>query len=323
MLKHNDRSTGLDYMEATFSYLALQRWYDIDSAKVFNLLSTANQCWSTCRAHHLHLQHCQDEPWFRPGSPQVHYSWETHVCGVCRSIKLTSLRDASEHIAIPSFGQLFCAPIKDDWGHQGCELLLIYDQNVLHDSLFISHQNGMSYYSQLFHCSTSVERVGLNCKVEYTDANPEILPGSHNIWDQYMECDLGETFLGRVPSSPIIYFRCTPANHILQFPDHLPSGKTILIFSNRCEKRQQWILCPQVHEYALLIPPTYKDLHHWAECVERFILVVKQTNIVHIVPGGAIVGPAHLVQGNAASARIDSIWLVDNLADLDTYGTVY
>jgi len=42
MLKHNDRCTGLDYMEETLSYLALQGWYDIDSAKVFNLLSAAD-----------------------------------------------------------------------------------------------------------------------------------------------------------------------------------------------------------------------------------------------------------------------------------------
>ena len=43
MLKHNDRCTGLDYMEETLSYLALQGWYDIDSAKVFNLLSAAHK----------------------------------------------------------------------------------------------------------------------------------------------------------------------------------------------------------------------------------------------------------------------------------------
>jgi len=35
MLKYNDRCTGLDYMEKTLSYLALQGWYDMDSAKVF------------------------------------------------------------------------------------------------------------------------------------------------------------------------------------------------------------------------------------------------------------------------------------------------
>jgi len=43
MLKHNDRCTGLDYMEETLSYLALQGWYDIDSAKIVNLLSAANK----------------------------------------------------------------------------------------------------------------------------------------------------------------------------------------------------------------------------------------------------------------------------------------
>jgi len=36
MLKHNDQCTGLDYMEETLSYLALQGWYNIDWAKVFN-----------------------------------------------------------------------------------------------------------------------------------------------------------------------------------------------------------------------------------------------------------------------------------------------
>jgi len=35
MLKLNDRCTVLDYMEETLSDLALQDWYDIDSAKVF------------------------------------------------------------------------------------------------------------------------------------------------------------------------------------------------------------------------------------------------------------------------------------------------
>jgi len=43
MLKHNDWCTVLDYMEETLSYLALQGWYDIDSAKVFNLLSAADK----------------------------------------------------------------------------------------------------------------------------------------------------------------------------------------------------------------------------------------------------------------------------------------
>jgi len=74
----------------------------------------------------------------------------------------------------------------------------------------------------------------------------------------------------------------------------------------------------------VVIPTKYNDPHGWAASVGGFILVVKQTDKMHIVPFGAIVGPAHLVQeNNAASDRINSIWLVNNHVDLDTYWTVY
>ena len=73
----------------------------------------------------------------------------------------------------------------------------------------------------------------------------------------------------------------------------------------------------------MVIPKKYKDLHGWADCVDGFIRVVKQTNQMHIVPIGAIVGPAYLVLENAALGSMDSVWLVYNHVDLDTYWTVY
>jgi len=74
----------------------------------------------------------------------------------------------------------------------------------------------------------------------------------------------------------------------------------------------------------VVIPTKYKDPQGWANCVDGFIRVVKQTDKMHIVPVGVIVGPAHLVRENhAASDRIDSVWLVNNHVDLDTYWTVY
>jgi len=73
----------------------------------------------------------------------------------------------------------------------------------------------------------------------------------------------------------------------------------------------------------VVIPTKYKDPHGWADCVDRFIRVVKQTDKMHIVPVGAIIEPAHLVRENAASDRINSVWLVNNHVDLDTYWTVY
>ena len=44
---------------------------------------------------------------------------------------------------------------------------------------------------------------------------------------------------------------------------------------------------------------------------------------MHIVLVGAIVRLAHVVLENAASGSIDSIWLVHNHVDLDTYWTVH
>jgi len=77
-------------MEETLSYLALEGWYDVDSAKVFILLSATNKRRSTHSAHQLRLQTIQDEPIIRPVSKQVYHLREIHVRGVCRSIKLTS-----------------------------------------------------------------------------------------------------------------------------------------------------------------------------------------------------------------------------------------
>jgi len=145
-------------------------------------------------AHRVHLNNCQKEPSFRAVSRQVHHFRETHVRGVCRCIKLTSLRDASVDFGIPNFGQLFHTQIEDDWGHEVSGLVLGYDENVLIDSVFIKLQNWLLYYRQPFPCPTSVERLGLECKVEYTDANQGIMPESHNIWVQYMDSDLDNTF---------------------------------------------------------------------------------------------------------------------------------
>jgi len=118
---------------------------------------------------------------------------------VCRSIEVTSLRDASVDYRISNFGQLFRAQIEVNQGYKVSGLVLGYDHNVLIDSIFIKLQNGLLYYCQPFHCSTSVERLGLDSKVEYTNANQGIRPESYTIWVQYTETeenDLDNNFQG-------------------------------------------------------------------------------------------------------------------------------
>ena len=213
MLEHNDQCTGLDYVEETLTHLALDGWYDIDPAQVFNLMSATDKRRSTRRAHLLRLQTFQDEPIISPVSQQLYHLRETHVRRVCRSIKLISLRDASEHFRIPNFGQLFRAQIEEDWGHEVSGLVLGYHQNVLIDSICIKLQNGLLYYRQPFHNPTSVERLGLDCKVEYTNAHQGMMPEAHNIWVQYTqseENDLDNTFQGPILSFSVLYFSWTP-----------------------------------------------------------------------------------------------------------------
>ena len=156
-----------------------------------------------------------------------------------RSIKLTSLRDASEDYQIPTFGQLFLMQIEEDWGPEVSGLVLRYDQHVLINSIFLKHQNGLLYYHQPFHNLTSIEHLELDCKVEYTNANQGIIPEAHNIWVQYTqseENDVQNIFQGWMTSFPVLYFSWTPPNQILQIPKYLPAGKTISTYSRRCKK---------------------------------------------------------------------------------------
>jgi len=278
MLKYSDRCTALNYTEETPPYVALEGWYDIDSATVFNLLSTIDKLRSTLRANVLRLQTIEEEPFLVSLLLRVYHLGETHVHGVCRSVKLTSPRDASEDFGILNFGQLFRAEIDEEGGHEASGLALGYDENVLLDSIFIKLQNGLFNYCQPFHNPTSDEHPGLDCKVEYTNANQGIMPDAHDIWVQYTqseENDLDNTVQGQVPSSPVLYSHWTPRNHILQFQEPLPAGKALSTFANKCKKTQHWVIHPQAQEYAVVNRTKYNDLHGWADCVDRFIRVVK------------------------------------------------
>jgi len=229
---------------------------------------------------------------FRSLSQQVHHLRKIHICRLWGCLKLTSLGDASDDVGSPTFRQVFYAQIKEDWGHNVCGLLLRYDHNALHNSIFIKLQNRLLYYHQLFHCRTSDERLGLNCKGEYTNANQGIMPESNNICVQYTNSDLDHTFEGCVPSFPAVFCSWTPPNQILRFQLCLPAGKTISTILKWCKKTQQSILRPQAQEYAVVIPTLYQDLNGWPDCVDRFIWVVKQSDMMHIVPVEAIVGLA-------------------------------
>jgi len=66
----------------------------------------------------------------------------------------------------------------------------------------------------------------------------------------------------------------------------------ISTFSKWRKNTRQSVLSPQPQVYAVVIQTQYKDPHDWADCVDGFIQVVKQTDRMDIVPVEAIDGPA-------------------------------
>jgi hypothetical protein len=187
---------------------------------------------------------------------------------VCTSIKVTSLRDASENFGIANFGQLFRAQIEEDCVKKASGLVLGYGQNVLLDSILITPQNGRLYYRQPFHNATAVECLGHDSQAEYTNANQGIMLEAHNIWVQYThsgENDLNNTFKGQIPSFSVLFFSWTPPNQICHFQTRLPAEKAISTFSKRCNNSHQWVLRPRAQEYVVVIPTKYNDLHGWAD----------------------------------------------------------
>jgi len=149
------------------------------------------------------------------------------------------------------------------------------------------------------------------------------MPESHNIWVQYINSDLHNTFQACVPSFPALYFCCTPPIQIPQFQKHLPTEKMISTFSKRSKNPEQRLLHPQAQQCVAVITTQYKDPHGWAECIDGFFQVLKQPKKLNVVTVGAIVGPAHAVRETAASDRIGRIWLVNNHVDLDSCCTAY
>jgi len=163
ILKHNDYCTSLDCMEDTPLYLALQDSYNIDSANVINLPSTANKKQNTHQVNFLCLQHCQHGPFLWLISQQVHHLTETDIRRVCRILKSTSFRAASVDCWMSEFGQQFHSQIEDNLVHEVSELVLRYDQIVLIDNKPKNVENSVLYRHQQYYWPISVEDLGPDC----------------------------------------------------------------------------------------------------------------------------------------------------------------
>jgi len=205
-------------MEVTLVYIALQGWYWIGSVIIANLLSGTDKQQNTHMAQLLHLQHVQQQPFFCPISQQAHHLSNMHVCKVCRWIKLSLLGDVSVDNRNHKYGQLILGQIEVNLQYKVSGLELGYDQNVLLDCTFNTLHNGLFYNGQAFHSPISVESLGLEYKVQYTNANHTIIPKSHSIRVQYTDTEqkkLNIPFEGWMSSFLVLYISLALLNQIL------------------------------------------------------------------------------------------------------------
>jgi hypothetical protein len=113
------------------------------------------------------------------------------------------------------------------------------------------------------------------------------------------------------PEFPVccILLYWTAVNQIQQIEMHYPAGNMIWSLSNRHRLTHHCILQPKFDEYGVAVRMKYKHPAGRADCIDRFIRVVKPTEMMHIVAVRANVGPEHSVRGNATSKRINTYHL--------------
>jgi len=191
-----------------------------------------------------------------------------------------------------------CITIEDGWRHEVSIQMLKYYRNVLIDSILIQLINQVLFYCQPFHRPSSVESLGHNCNIENTNTNQGIICKCHNSWVQDTENEddnIYNTGQGRVPSVPVLYLWCAPPYRMLQVQKYLPARMSILTFPMRYKKTPQWVLHSQAQEYVVVIQSQCEDPHGWANCENRLLPVVNQTNTMRIISIRAIYRLAHVV----------------------------
>jgi len=143
---------------------------------------------------------------------------------------------------------------------------------------------------------------------------------AYTVWVQYTyseEIDLNNTFYRRISFLFCIIHQLESTKWGSPISRAPAIRKRNINLSIWCKKTQQSVLRPPVQEYAVLHPTKYQNFNGWAYCVDGCIWVVTQTHKMHFVPLD------ELLNRHIRCGPINSIWLVNNHVELNTYWTVY
>jgi len=218
-------------MVQTLEYLALSGIYDHDTARVLGMQTRNERLLSTRVARHrergLEIRQHAFRASSRP-SPNIapaislkiqvpegkqrvdQVTQRTILAGRARGIKQLSLSEAADRFSIPDLPVLFRDDVEELWGQRVAERVLGRSETYV-ESTMIEIYNSVANYFQPFQPPLEIERRLLRCTKEAGKHEPR----SHNIWVRESQDRNKDSFQGRKPCKPLLYFWFSPSKAVI------------------------------------------------------------------------------------------------------------
>jgi hypothetical protein len=323
ILLHNDRHTSIAYMEHTLRWLALRGWHDADSAVVLNLMSSRDRQQMTRRARHRRLLANQSDPSIQPTTrPPIRFQGSA-IRAPSKHFQRMSLAEAAGLLKIPNLPTLVEQYLNQLWGREAVSLLWGPD-GLFQETLLVRVHNKVASFAMDFHIPEDVKKVGLDCTINRPSQGSIHKRPAQSIWARVADNDWNEdTFRGRRPTFPLLYFTFTPPLRVLEITDWIAQvGGKLVTHAHFVPSLQAWVKRPSPLELAIGIGTKFQHRSGDPEEVDGFVRVVKLPS-PHVLAVESIEGPCHLIPERLGEDGSGSVWIVNNQVDLDTYWDVY
>jgi len=307
-------------MVQTLEYLALSGIYDHDTATVLSLQTRNERLLSTRIARHRERGPEIRQHTFRAGSrlsqnraPGIRLKIQvlerkqrvdqviqrTRLAGRARGIKLVSLREAADRFSIPDLPVLFRDYVEQLWGQHVVEWVLGRRETYMKSTIIEIH-NSVANYFQPFQRPLEIERRLLRCTKEA--GKNELL--SHDIWVRESQDRDKDSFQGRKPCKPLIYFSFSPS-------------KAVILQTTQRNKSQ----VTETLELVMLVGMKYATKSGKPNRFHGFVEVVLNERDRYVMAVEPTEGPVHLLEGEKIRGK--NSWIVNSHIDLETHYYVY
>jgi hypothetical protein len=335
MLWYNDRNTSLGYMIQSLEYLALRGNFDPDTACVLGMTDRADRLKGTRMArrrqvaaiassHSSAPRNAASAPRYLPFAiPKARVGANrvllpTTVAGRARAIKPLSLTEAEERFEINDLARLFRDRAADVWGLDLTERIL-GPANGYANRVHIEVYNSVADYYQPFQRPLLVEKRFLRCS---KDENTKRGLVTHDIWVRVNTDRTQDSFQGRQPCRPLLYFCYTPPEWASQVRG--PGGQCVATreVTKSMRGRAVKVSIPQRLELVMLMGYKFAGRSSLPNKFHGLVEVELNRKDRYVADVEVIEGPVHLVDTNETRSSRKR-WVVNSHIDLETYYYVY